>query len=496
MEDYITIRTLKKRNPELGTRKISELMGISRNTVKKALKSETSPEYQRPKKINSTIVPFVEYIYEQKIIKGLIGSRVLNDMKSKGYTGSESAFYRHLSKLREPVKRTFKPYETTPGEQSQYDWSPYTVTIGGELTKVYVFCYILSYSRYRIYEVSLSETAGSVYEALEEGFQQTGGTTQRTQTDNATCFITSCKRDNIEWNKRYLNLCAHYNFKPTRSLPKHPWSKGKVENPFYFLENHFILDNKFEDFNDFIKKLKIFQNEVNNRVHQTTQKKPAELFEEEKPYLGSLPNTRYVDIKEEVRKVTADCLFSFGGNRYSVPHQFACREVWLKVSKGSVLEIYSSKNVIIASHNISTKKHTVIIDNSHYLNHKIERGNWNRLSETFLNLFPSFDWFLDSIKIQRRINPSYHLTQILQIAQFYSSQDLIDSFFSCKKYNVYSFQFIKGFLENNKYISNAIPKAQRILNLLHNSIDIKRSLHEYSLSANPSSSKSAKEDTL
>ena len=33
MEDWITIRNLKNRNPKLGSRKIAELWGISHNTV-------------------------------------------------------------------------------------------------------------------------------------------------------------------------------------------------------------------------------------------------------------------------------------------------------------------------------------------------------------------------------------------------------------------------------------------------------------------------------
>jgi len=39
-EDWVTIRNLRKKNPYMGTRKIADLVGISRNTVKKALASD------------------------------------------------------------------------------------------------------------------------------------------------------------------------------------------------------------------------------------------------------------------------------------------------------------------------------------------------------------------------------------------------------------------------------------------------------------------------
>ena len=50
MEDWVTIRNLKKKNPNLGTRKIATILGISRNTVKKALLSDELPLYNRGEK--------------------------------------------------------------------------------------------------------------------------------------------------------------------------------------------------------------------------------------------------------------------------------------------------------------------------------------------------------------------------------------------------------------------------------------------------------------
>lgn len=58
MEDWLTIKNLKKKNPNMGTRKIAVLLGLSRNTVKKALSSNSTPDYSRKTKINPHIEPF------------------------------------------------------------------------------------------------------------------------------------------------------------------------------------------------------------------------------------------------------------------------------------------------------------------------------------------------------------------------------------------------------------------------------------------------------
>lgn len=483
MEDWVTIKNLKNKNPILGSREIAKILGISRNTVKTALRSNKIPEYQRDQLINPSLEPFKDFIFQGLMVKRLAGSRILNDIISKGFNGSRSSFYRYTNTIVAENIRTFMPYETGPGEQAQFDWSPYTVVLSKQLTRVYVFSYILSFSRYRIYEPSLSETQSSVFEALENGLILTSGVVQRVQTDNATCFVTNASKNNLQWNKRYLQFCGHFGFEPTRSLPAHPWSKGKVENPFRYLEDHFIKGNEFENFEDFLIRLKTFEKQTNSKIHTTTQATPDDLYEKEKPALMSLPSSRYVNIKEEVRKVTADCLISFDGNKYSVPYLFACREVWIKVSKGYFLQIYSSQNKLVATHLISTKKATVIIDEAHYKNHRIERGNWNRLCETFSKRFSTHDWFLDKLKTQKRINPCYQLTRILYMADFYNEKDMIKACEAARDYNFYNHNFIKAFLEKNA--AQIVP--QEISIPVSSSLDInytqniKRPLTDYTI---------------
>ncbi|OVE79849.1 hypothetical protein BVY01_01395 [bacterium I07] len=480
MEDWVTIKNLKKRHPGMGTRKIAELLGVSRNTVRRALRSEKAPEYTRDPQVNPEIEPFCDYIYEKLLVKRLRGSRILKNIRSKGYQGSQSAFYRHLAKLREPNRRTYQRYETGPGEQALFDWSQYTVRIEGKLTKLYVFNYILGFSRYRVYEASLSQTQGSVFEAMEKSIHQTGGVTERVQTDNAKCFVTNCSKDNFQWNKRYLAFCGHYGFKPSRCLPGHAWANGKVENPFDYLEDHFIEDNAFSSFEDFLARLKKFETEVNARKHGTTHLPPDVLFDQERSFLLALPESRYVDIKEQVRKATADCLISFDGNRYSVPWIFATKEVWIRVSRGYFLEIYSSQNRLVARHKISLEKGKIIINAEHYKNHKVERGNWGRLCKSFLAQFPDHAWFLDKLKTQKRINTNYHLTQILDTARYFSKQDTEQAFAACRNYNVYTSSFVRGFLENNAKSQEPVTRLESPV-VYQPGASIKRPLQTYQM---------------
>jgi transposase len=490
MEQWVTIKTLKKQNPDLGTRQLARLVGVSRNTVKRALTQDHEPTYVRPCVMNPELEPFTEYIFERLVVKELVGSRVLNEIRSKGYTGSKSAFYRYTATLHPKRKRTSKPYETAPGEQGQFDWSEYVVPIAGVMVKIYVFIYILGYSRLRIYRASFSMTMSSVYEAMEDSLHELGGVPERTQTDNAKCFVTNASRKNFEWNTHYLAFCAHCGFLPSRSLPKHPWSKGKVENPFDYFEDHFIKANSFASFEDFCAKLQEFQTAVNTRVHTTTKETPLARFEREKDALHAVPDVRHVSPFEEVRPVTDDCLISYDGSRYSVPHHFAGHEVWLRISQGCKLLVYSNNNALIATHALSLVKGSVVIVDSHYTNHTIERGSWKRLIVSFLGRFPDEQAFLDKLKAQKRINSRYHLTQILELDSYYSSEQMMAALAACNTYGDFTHSFVRSFLENHYRGAPAFALPEIPSGIISHRTEgsITRPLTEYGKIINPVSS--------
>jgi len=450
MEDWVTIRQLKARNPKMSLREIAKFLGgISHHTVKEALLQEGGPEYDTAARENDQLAPFKDVIFEMANVKRFKGSRILCEIRSKGYTGGKTALYDYLEKVKIDSQKHYTPYETGPGEQSQFDWSPYTVLIGGVLTETIFFSYINSFSRLQIFEESLSQDQGSVFEAMENSLIESGGVPGRIQTDNAKVFVTNPSKSNFQWNQRYLHFCGHYGFEPSRSLPGHPWSKGKIEKPFQYLENHFIAGSSFEDFEDLHLKLKAFQQRVATREHSTIKVSPQELLPEDRKAFSALPETRYIGVKEEVRKVTLDCLFSFGGSRYSAPWFFAGKQIWVRVGKGYYLEVYSQANKLIARHKLATKKGSNVVEPTHYRGNNRTTGNFERLRELFLEAFAGQELFIEKLQAQKRLNPQRHLFQFLELAKLYHRDDMIEAIKICLQYNVFSGSFISGYLEKH-----------------------------------------------
>jgi transposase len=483
----------------MGSRTIAKLTGVSRNTVKKALQVDGASIDEGVKKINEHIKPFESFIKESFLKKNLKASRILKDIQSKGYQGSTWALYSYIRDKLKPIKedvqgnnkKAFKSYSTNPAEQMQFDWAHYTVPIDNNLVKIYIHQTILGYSRLKVFTVTLSMTQSDVFTALEESFIFFGGVCERIQVDNAKVFVDNASINHFKWNQRFLHFCGFYGIKPTRSLPSHPWSKGKVEKPFSYLENHFIAGNEFKDFNNLQQRLKQFQDETNSLLHHTTKEITKVRFEtKEQLYLNPLPIDqktgelrRYIGFKEEFRKVTKDSLISYKGNKYSVPHYFASKEVWLKVIYATTLQIFSSKNKLIASHSIClSKKGEVIIIKEHFKGYRMDgfdtiAKSISRLQIRFAN-YVKINQFIENVKVQRRINVGDHLYKIANLFEYYNDKDCIVAMEECFSLNIFNATIIKGFLTNQAVIKE---DDISLFNINLPKGDIKRDLKDYKL---------------
>jgi transposase len=189
LEAWTTIRHLHAQGKSI--RCICRELHLSRKTVRRALRSPEPPHYQRKPTENAQLAPFLPLIQQLTTEEHLIGSRILNEIRARGYTGSPAAFYRTWARLRpaQPDPRVTERFETAPGEQCQFDWSPYTVLIGGAWTRVIVYNTVLGYSRRQFNWPSRDETAASIYEALEEAFWHFGAVPKRALVDNPRAFV-------------------------------------------------------------------------------------------------------------------------------------------------------------------------------------------------------------------------------------------------------------------------------------------------------------------
>ena len=447
VEAWTTIRYLKAQG--YGTRSIAREVGVARNTVRHALRSQGPPRYQRPGRSNPKLEPFKDAVLVMLTKERFIGSRILKELRKKGYDGSQAAFYRFLSKIKaeQGKTRACMRYETPPGQQGQFDWSPYTVPISDRLTRVVVFRLILGYSRWRCHFASLDASQASTFEGIEHALWKFGGAPKELLVDNARAFVLNAHPARFQWNPRFLELCGHYGIKPVACRVGNPRAKGKVERPFYHLEQHFIKGHSFESFEHFCQELERFDEEINSQVHQTTQERPIDRLQWEKEHLTPLPSGRLIGSRELLRHVSWDSLVPFEGSRYSVPSDYAGKDVWIRTSQGRYLQIYDQQGNLIWQHTLSQKKGATVLVEEHYARLKKNFRTRPVLEKEFLEMFPEQSDFLEKLYVQHKLNPVFHLKPIVELAAIYPRESMMRAFALAREYNTFSCHFIRGLLE-------------------------------------------------
>jgi transposase len=433
-------------------RAICRELGVSRKAVRQALRRDDPPKYERPPRANLKLAPFEAQIRAWYFGEQFIGSRIVRELRAVGYDGHRSAVYRLLTKLKAqaPSSKVTERFETPPGQQAQFDWSPYTIELGGELTRVIVFGMVLGYSRRKHYTASLDETQASIYEAIESCLRHFGGATKQLLVDNAKAFVLDANPAHFRWNPQFLELCGHYRIRPTACQPYRARTKGKIERPFFYLEQQFIKGTHFVSLQHFLEELAAFErDDLDLCVHTTTQERPVDRFEHERPYLTPLPERRFVGTLAMSRKVSWDCLVSYQSSRYSVPATYAGKRVWLLPSRGSHLLVLDAKRDVLAEHQLSATKGTIIMRPEHY--ESLRRGaarTYVVLAEQFLKQFPQRASFLEGLLAQHKLDPTRHLHGIMELASLYDAASLEHALDVATEYNTYSHTFVRGVLEH------------------------------------------------
>jgi len=450
MDEWLTIRTLRTNG--ISIRQIARQLGITRNTVRKYLRRDRPPRYAPGQRLNPVLTRYEAEI-KVMLARGFIGSRILAELRPQGYPAPAATFYRQLQRVRAvltvvPDKAVMR-FETPPGHQGQYDWSDYTVVVAGAVTKLHISSFILGYSRCQHFYASLDVKQPAIFAALEDSFLKFGGVPREILFDNPKALVLT-PRPRLVFHPNLVALAGHYKFTPRACLPGRARTKGKVERPFQFLEERFLKGREFRSWSDFTAQLAGFEETVVNcRVHRTTRERPVDRLLREKHLLTPLPASPFVSLWEQFRKVSWDCLISYGGSRYSVPCAYAGKEVWVRVSQGRDLEVYAADGRLLARHPLALQKGEVVTQEAHYegLRQRLPQGKLLAV-KVFQDLFPEDRLFLEKLLAQCKFNATTQLRQILDLAQVYPPAELRRAFQQALEYNTFTANFLKGLLHH------------------------------------------------
>jgi transposase len=424
IEDWVMIKHMHKQGVPK-TRIASEL-GVDRKTVDKAICEDEHPENKRQPS-GSILDPYKDYMKQRLNKYDLTGTRLLREIQERGYCGSYTIvkdFVREVKGAK--PKPAFVRYETEPGEQAQVDWSNFGwMELHGQRKRLWCFSMVLGYSRTLYIEFTHSQNLVLLGQAHMNAFRYFSGVTDTILYDNMTTVVLSREGKIIHWNPHFMDFASYYGFVPKLCKPRRKETKGKVERPYSYIRSSFFTGTEFSDLADLNeKRWNWLDNVANVRIHGTTQAIPFDRLKSEN--LNLLRDEDYVLEHSEMRKSTKDCYLSFEGNRYSVPYQYSCRDLAVKL-KGEDLQIFYGHE-LIATHKMSYQKGQMITDPEHFrgISRPAYPSGVRAIRELFLVQFPNANPFLDGLVKTRYGNARYHMLQVLNLLDDYP-RELVES---------------------------------------------------------------------
>ena len=224
---------------------IAGSLGLSRNTVRKYLRSDgVEPKFSVPDR-PSKLDPYADKLSQmlrQEAGKARKQKRTIKqlhaDLAALGYDGSYNrvaAFAREWKAARRREQQTsgrgaFVPLAFLPGEAFQFDWSEDWAVIAGERAKLQVAHFKLSYSRAFILLAYPQQTHEMLFDAHNHAFRVLGGVPRRGISDNMRTAVDKVGRGKErQVNARFAAMVSHFLFEAEFCNPASGWEKGQIE---------------------------------------------------------------------------------------------------------------------------------------------------------------------------------------------------------------------------------------------------------------------------
>lgn len=434
LQDWAAVQRVYKQTQS--KRETARILGMSRNTVRKLLDQKEEPTYNRMI-YKSKIDDFKEQIIEWRCEPYLFnGTRIFRELKARGYTGSIGPIYRFLARVDEDVgehissKATVR-HESPTGDQAQFDWSSYEVPVDGRYQTVYCFSMILSASRKKAVCFSLKADATSIYEAIQELFEDFGGVTLELLIDNPTALVIENNpksEEEIRYNPHALLLAKHLGTELNACPCYWPRKKGKIERPFHYIEEQFIKGNHFSSMEELNRRGKQFVDEWCNEKHTTTRRIPnLHYLQEEKATLLPLPKKRYRMKELQSRIISPDSYISINSNKYSVPVQYVGKTMKFRIVYGFRIEIYDRKEKKVLTLEAAHGKHERKTNPDHYKDIAQKAAtSIPQIRRDFTSRYRNGMRYLEAAG-KRFEQPTHHARKILLLEELYET-DILDCF--------------------------------------------------------------------
>lgn len=379
METIAKIR-IRYKIKKQSIKKIARELGLSRNTVRKALReNKTANEYQRSNQLSPKLDAYKELLEtwlskDNKLEKKQRCSarKLFTRLQAEGYDGAYDSVQRFVKAWQlaaGKVSTAYIPQYYAAGEAYQFDWSEEIVEFNGVIQKVKVAHFRLCYSRLSFFVAYPRETQEMLFDAHEQAFAFFDGIPLRGIYDNLkTAVDTVFIGKERKFNRRFMQMMSHYLVEPSACTPAAGWEKGQVENQvgnireWVFVPRIKAIDMAALNAHLFEACISIAKTRKHPEQKELTIR---EVFEQQERALLQPGIPAFDGYAERICKVSSTCLVTFDRNRYSVDCCYASYTVGVRAYAARLVMTYDGK--IIAEHQRQFGRDKTMYNPWHYL---------------------------------------------------------------------------------------------------------------------------------
>ena len=323
-----TVQTLRAQGHSL--REISRLLALSRNTVRRILRQAGRSADAAAPCDEPTLAKLTAAFARAR---GNV-VRVQELLADDGLDSSYSTLTRWVREagLRAPPRRAGE-YDFAPGEEMQHDTSPHRVVFtstgtAGKTVTAQCAGLVLAYSRRLFFQYYPRFTRFEAKTFLLEAARFMNGVCPVCVIDNTSVLLAAGAGADAIIAPEMLAFARTMGFRFRAHRVGHPDRKGRIERPFAYIENNFLVARDFEDFDDLNRQAVTWCRDVaNQKPKRALGMSPEAAYVIEKPHLKPLPDALPPVYELLERVVDLYGYVSVDTNRYSVPERFVGQSV-------------------------------------------------------------------------------------------------------------------------------------------------------------------------
>lgn len=414
-------------------RRIARELHVSRQTVRKAIRSAEVPTYHltapRPKPV---LGPYIEHIdrllkerEKQPRKQRYTAHRIFELLRDEyGYSGCESIVRAYVRQKKLEVRDVFLPLEFEAGKHAQCDWLTVVVVLGGKRVSVECFALRLCFSRASFVAVYPSQCQEAFFDGHKKAFLFFEGVPHTVVYDNLKTAVRKVLtgRNRLE-QERFISFRSSFGYAASFCNVAKANEKGQVESLAGFVERNFFSPlpeaDSIEELNGYLRRR---CEEYLDREHpELPGVSIREALERERGLLLPLPRHDVECCRITTASVSTRSLFRFEGNSYSVPCRYANGEVTVKAFVDRVAAFRKDKQV--ASWPRCYEKGHKFVDFDHYLEVLVRKPGAVPFVSGFKDLCPLYHELYTAVSKMESGNKLF--VRILLLAREYP-REMVD----------------------------------------------------------------------